>query len=105
MATRIRYGSTGHELEYVINDDRYDLMGEWFPGNTDALIKALLPEGWYSMNRGSRIEIQPPRDDRYRDSTYPIVLHAVETVIGEVKSFQVIDEDYNNHDILTELKG
>jgi hypothetical protein len=60
-AARVHAGLVGHDREIVVNIDGYGYgrEEEFIPVDVSEVLKTLLPEGWMSENRGTRIEIHP----------------------------------------------
>lgn len=63
---RIRWGSTGHEFEHMIHVEKsltqyYDSESGYIDYTVERSLQAALPEGFVLLNRGTRLEIIPPR--------------------------------------------
>lgn len=74
----IRFGTPGHEGEYVINIDGYNFE-KYIPTMISNSIMQALGKDWEISNRGSRIEISSRKRYGLRDDQQ--VLTAVKNVL------------------------
>jgi hypothetical protein len=83
----IRFGLPGHENEYVFKTqaNKYS-EAETLPDEWEANIAQQLGEEWAVMNRGERIEIIPPNNQRTQE-TDQTVNEVIQNIIGEGYEF------------------
>lgn len=91
----LRWGIPGHEDEYTLNLEGFDMHNFIHQGISNRIQEAL-GEGYFVMNRGTRLEIMPQkeRDDALVRSTVEQVLADLpEWLLPEEKTFQLRSDD------------
>lgn len=73
----VRYGTSGHEFEWTVNAPEFNHDNHW-PMSTRNIV---LPEGWALDNRGSRLEVYPPKEMRYAQDAPQVVVDALAQVV------------------------